>query len=64
MVGGPSGSFESDWGTFLRLGTGRGILGVVQDWSGAPRRGPGRVMGPSGRSRTGWGTLREIQDGS
>ena len=58
--------------------TGQGTLGEVWDGSGDPREGPGRVGGPSGRSRkpsvrssTGRRTLwevrknlGEVQDGS
>ena len=29
-----------------------------------PQGGPGRVVGPSGRFRTNWGTLGEVRDGS
>ena len=41
---------------------GRETLGEVQDESGDPTRGPGRVGGPSGRSGTSWGTLPDVQD--
>ena len=39
-------------------------LGEVQDGLGDPREGPGRVGGPLGMSRTYWGTLEEVRDGS
>ena len=44
-----------------RFGTGLGTLGEVQDGSGDPLGGPGRVWGPSGRSGTGRGTHWEVQ---
>ena len=41
-----------------------GTLGEVRDGSGDPRGGPGQIVGPSGRSRTGQRTLKEVRDGS
>ena len=53
---------------------GQGTLGEIQDGSGDPWRGPGRVEGPLGglgpivglsrRFGTGRGTLGEVQNGS
>ena len=45
-------------------GTYRGTLGEVRDGSEDPRKGPGRVGGPSGKSWKGPGTLPEVQDWS
>ena len=38
--------------------------GEVRYGSGDPREGPGRFVGPLGRSETGRGTLEEVRDGS
>ena len=42
---------------------GREIFGEAWDGSGYPRRGPGRVRGPLGRSGINWETLGEFWDG-
>ena len=57
-----------------RSGMGQETLGEVRDGSRVSRGGPGRVKGPSVRSRmgrgpfvrsgTGWGTLKEVWYGS
>ena len=62
------------WGLTGRSGTNRVITGEVldglgtiaeiQDLSGEPRRGPAQVVGPSGRSGTGWGTHGEFWEAS
>ena len=44
-------------GNLRRSGTGRGYLGEVRDGSEDPPRGPGRVVGPSGKFETGLGTI-------
>ena len=44
--------------------TGRGTIPSVWDGWGGPPKGLGRVGGPSGRSATGRGKLREIRDRS
>ena len=45
-------------------GRGRRTRGKVRDDLLDPRGGLGRVVGPSGRSETGRGTLREVWDES
>ena len=45
-------------------GTCRGTLREVQDGSGDPRGGLGRVWGPSGKSRTCRETLGVVRNGS
>ena len=42
---------------------GQGTLGDVQDESGDPRKGPGRVGASSGRSLTRKETLAAVRDG-
>ena len=46
----------------MKSGTGRGNLGEVWDGSGDPRKGPGRVVGTTGRSETGLGTLGVVRE--
>ena len=41
-----------------------GRNGVVWDGLGDPRGGSGRIVGPSGWSGMGWGTLEDFRDGS
>ena len=45
-------------------GTGRRTLGEVWHGLGYPRGGPGQIDGLLDRSRTGRGTVGEVQDGS
>ena len=47
-----------------RYGTGRGTILNARHGLYDPRVGLGRVVGPSGRSRTGWGTLGDLRDRS
>ena len=50
-------------GDLLEVWDRSGTLGAVWDGLGDPRRGPGWVGVPSGRSRTGRGKLEEVRDG-
>ena len=50
-------------GTLGEVQDGSGTLGEVQEGSEDNRGGPGQVLGLSGRSRTGWETLKEIREG-
>ena len=63
-MGGPTGRSETDHGTIGEVWDSSGDPGEVRDGSEDPRGGPGRVGGPSRRSGTGWGTLREFRNGS
>ena len=51
-------------GTLSKVRDGLSTLWEVQDGSGDPRGGAGRVEGPLGRSRTGRGTLVPVREWS
>ena len=73
-VGGPSWRFgtvrrtlgrsETGLVTLQKFGTVRWTILEVRDEPGDPRGGPGRFVGPSGKSGTLRWTLTEVRDGS